>query len=278
MEKNKNMLREETIDFAIEVSDVCDEIKGCSIYVNQLLKSSSSIGANLHEAKYAQSRADFINKLEIALKESFETEYWLELIFRKNKINEITYKRLINKCGSIRRKLIASVTTVKNKSKDKMLTNNAQLQRKQENKKYDFVYELERFYKENPKFLYPSKALEEYRLREKGKKYSINQHCEALILAKLSNQQEWRRVAEKLSLVRNIFFDYDYKKILEHDEDYFIEQLKLIKCRSIVTNRDFHNLHQNIKMLLEIEKIYGSVDSFLLSEPAHKIVEKHLKW
>ena len=59
--------------------------------------------------------ADFINKLEIALKESFETEYWLELLHRKNKIDESTYKGLINKCGTIRRKLIASVTTAKNK-------------------------------------------------------------------------------------------------------------------------------------------------------------------
>ena len=115
MENSKNVLREETINFAIEVSDICDNIKGCSVYINQLLRCSSSIGANLHEAKYAQSKADFINKLEISLKESFETEYWLELLYRKNKIDEATYKGLINKCGTIRRKLIASVTTAKKK-------------------------------------------------------------------------------------------------------------------------------------------------------------------
>ena len=113
MEKNKNLLREESIDLAIKISDICDDIKGCSVYVNQLLRCSSSVGANLHEAKYAQSKADFVNKLEIALKESYETEYWLELLLRKNKIDEITYKNLINKCGTIRRKLIASVTTAK---------------------------------------------------------------------------------------------------------------------------------------------------------------------
>ena len=79
------------------------------------MRCSSSIGANLHEAKYAQSKADFISKLEIALKESFETEYWLELLFRKRKIDEITYKNLTNQCGTIRRKLIASVTTAKSK-------------------------------------------------------------------------------------------------------------------------------------------------------------------
>jgi len=113
--EQKNLLREETINFAIEISDICDNIKGCSVYINQLLRCSSSIGANLHEAKYAQSRADFINKLEIALKESFETEYWLELLARKNKINDSTYKSLINKCGTIRRKLIASVNTAKSR-------------------------------------------------------------------------------------------------------------------------------------------------------------------
>lgn len=117
MEKNKNLLREETIEFAIEVSDICDNITGSRIYVNQLIRSSSSIGANVHEAKYAQSKADFISKLEIALKESSETDYWLELIYRKQQLDEITYKNLKNKCGVIRRKLISSVTTAKNNSK-----------------------------------------------------------------------------------------------------------------------------------------------------------------
>ena len=109
----KNQLREESINFAIHVSDICDEIKGCPIYVNQLLRCSSSIGANIHEAKYAQSRADFIHKIEIALKESSETDYWLELLFRKGKLSDRQYTMLKNQCGMIRRKLIASVTTAK---------------------------------------------------------------------------------------------------------------------------------------------------------------------
>ena len=113
MAENKNQLREETINFAIMVSDACDGIKGCSVFVNQLLRSSSSIGANLHEARYAQSRADFISKLEIALKESSETDYWLELLFRKKKLTDEQYRNLRGFCGSIRRKLIASVTTAK---------------------------------------------------------------------------------------------------------------------------------------------------------------------
>ena len=113
MVQNKNQLREESIEFALAVSDICDNIKGCSVYINQLLRSSSSIGANIHEAKYAQSRADFIHKLEIALKESSETEYWIELIYRKQKFSENDYKKLKNDCGIIRRKLISSITTAK---------------------------------------------------------------------------------------------------------------------------------------------------------------------
>ena len=111
--ENKNQLRDESIDFAITVSDICDGIHGCSVFVNQLLRCSSSIGANIHEARYAQSRADFISKLEIALKESSETDYWLELLHRKEKLTAEQYHLLKNRCGTIRRKLIASVTTAK---------------------------------------------------------------------------------------------------------------------------------------------------------------------
>ena len=121
MNENKNQLRENAIELAIQISDLCDEIKGCSVYVNQIVRSSSSIGANIHEAKYAQSKADFINKLEISLKECSETEYWLELIFRKGKMDETTYKDLRNKCGSIRRRLIASITTAKENALGQMM-------------------------------------------------------------------------------------------------------------------------------------------------------------
>ena len=111
----KNQLREDCIEFAITVSDIADVIKGCSVYTTQVVRSSSSIGANLHEAKYAQSTADFISKLELSLKECFETEYWLELLFRKKKISEEQFHSLQNQCGSIRRRLIASITTTKHK-------------------------------------------------------------------------------------------------------------------------------------------------------------------
>ena len=113
MNDNKNMLREDAIDFAIEISDLCDEIKGCSVYTTQLIRASSSIGANIHESRYAESRADFVHKLEIALKECSETEYWIELLYRKNKFTDEQYKDFIKLAGSIRRRLIASITTAK---------------------------------------------------------------------------------------------------------------------------------------------------------------------
>ena len=93
---NKNILREDSISFAITISDLCENIEGCSVYKNQLIRSSSSVGANIHEAKYAQSRADFINKLEIALKEIAETEYWIELIFRKRAISQKDYLLILS--------------------------------------------------------------------------------------------------------------------------------------------------------------------------------------
>ena len=108
-------IKELAVELTVEITAICDGIKGRSVFVNQLLRSCSSIGANAHEAKYAQSKADFISKLEIALKESYETEYWIEILYKVNSIDELTYKDIIKKCGTIRRKLIASITTVKNK-------------------------------------------------------------------------------------------------------------------------------------------------------------------
>ena len=112
---NDKTIKELGIEFTVEITRICDSIKGRAVFVQQLLRSCSSIGANSHEAKYAQSRADFINKMEIALKECYETEYWLEILYKVDAIDENAYKKLTNQCGTIRRKLIASVTTAKSK-------------------------------------------------------------------------------------------------------------------------------------------------------------------
>lgn len=112
MEQNID-IRQLAITFAINVSDLCDTIVGCKIFTEQLVRSSSSIGANVSEAKYAQSNVDFINKLEVALKECYESDYWLELLYLKKRMTSDIYENLKNQCGVIRRKLISSVTTAK---------------------------------------------------------------------------------------------------------------------------------------------------------------------
>ena len=270
---NDKTIKESAVELTVEITAICDNIKGRSVFVNQLLRSCSSIGANSYEAKYAQSNADFINKMEIALKECFETEYWLEILFKVNSIDEIVYKNLINKCGTIRRKLIASVTTAKGKHFVKNRV--SQLNKPYiDPQKYGFIYELEDFFKKNNELLYSSLALKENRLRNSGKKYDINEHCKALILSKLSNRQKWQRIEQKLDKIQDIFFHYDHKKILECDENYFVTQIKNIKCGSQVTDRDFRNLHQNIRILIKIERQYGSIDAFFESAPAYQIVEK----
>ena len=113
-----SILREKARSFAKDIAYLCREIQAErkeTVLVNQLLRSATSIGANLHEAQCAQITNDFISKFEIAQKECYETEYWLELLFETESIDEIKYKKLQNDCGAIRRMLISSITTVKNK-------------------------------------------------------------------------------------------------------------------------------------------------------------------
>ena len=113
-----SVLREKAKQFAIDMVFLCREIKSShkdAVLVNQLLRSATSIGANLHEAQYAQSKNDFISKLEIAQKECYETEYWLELLFETDCIEEEKNKKKQKECGAIRRMLISSLKTVKSK-------------------------------------------------------------------------------------------------------------------------------------------------------------------
>lgn len=116
MYDSKKYYGEMAIQFALDVSNVCEGISGCRAYVDQLIRSSSSIGANLFEARYAQSNADFVHKLEISLKECYESEFWLELLFRKGKINKECFATLNETRGKLQRKLISSISTVKKKS------------------------------------------------------------------------------------------------------------------------------------------------------------------
>lgn len=111
-----SVLRDKTKDFAIKIINLMREIREDKkevVITGQLLRSGTSIGANVREAHYAQGSLDFINKLEIALKECFESEYWLELLFETGYIEEQVYKKLLNECGVIRLMLIKSCKTMK---------------------------------------------------------------------------------------------------------------------------------------------------------------------
>ena len=114
----ESVMRDKAKCFAKAMVVLCRDIKVNykeTVLTKQLLRSSTSIGANLHEAQYAQGTKDFISKFEIALKECYETEYWLELLYETGYIPEEQYKPLQNDCGAIRRMLIASINTVKAK-------------------------------------------------------------------------------------------------------------------------------------------------------------------
>ena len=109
-------LRTRTKTLALHIINVCDEIdtrKGRGVLVNQIVRSATSIGANIHEANYASSKADFINKFQIALKECYETDYWLGLFKDTNMITIREYDEMFAQCSKIRKLLIASITTAK---------------------------------------------------------------------------------------------------------------------------------------------------------------------
>ena len=102
--------------FALHVISVCDGIdsrKGRGVLINQITKSATSIGANLHEANYGSSKQDFINKLQIALKECIETEYWIEMLGGCGAIMDETARDLLSECGVIHRMLVKSINTAK---------------------------------------------------------------------------------------------------------------------------------------------------------------------
>ena len=111
-----NLILDLSMQFAIDIVNLCESLKGKNSLTNQLLRSGTSIGANIHEGNYASSKADFVAKFQIALKECYETEYWLKLFAKTNIISEQAYNKLINDSGRIRRILISSINTAKSNS------------------------------------------------------------------------------------------------------------------------------------------------------------------
>ena len=112
----ENKLADMSTEFAVKILYLTDGIKGHYSLANQLERSGTSIGANIREAKYAHSKADFVAKLQISLKECYETEYWIEIAQKANIIPDDVAKSVIHDCGSIRRILITSINTAKEKN------------------------------------------------------------------------------------------------------------------------------------------------------------------
>ena len=99
--------------FALEIIKVCNYVKQSkkeTVLTNQLIRSGTSVGANIREAFYGHGRADFIAKLQIALKECSESEYWLELLIESGYYEE---KTLLDQCIEIKKLRISSINTAK---------------------------------------------------------------------------------------------------------------------------------------------------------------------
>lgn len=105
----------QSMDFAVSVINLVKYLKENKEHIisNQIGRSGTSIGANIRESQYAHGKADFIAKLQIALKEANETGYWLELLLKTNYISENQFKELDKICTGLRAMLVASINTAK---------------------------------------------------------------------------------------------------------------------------------------------------------------------
>ena len=116
----ENILIDKSIAFAsriIKLYQYLIRTKKESIISKQIVRSGTSIGANINEANYGQSKADFVSKMHIALKETAETEYWLKLLTMSEYITEDMGQSLLKDCLEIKRMLIASISTAKENAK-----------------------------------------------------------------------------------------------------------------------------------------------------------------
>ena len=122
---SKSILLDKSKEFAVETVKLCRRVareKHEFNMTDQLIRSATSVGANVHESKYAQSAADFVNKLKVALKECYESEYWLEVLVKTDIISDEEYRSGTAMCSALRRMLISSVNTTEKHQTDKKST------------------------------------------------------------------------------------------------------------------------------------------------------------
>ena len=112
-----NSIQEKSFRFAVRIVKLCRYLqteKSEYILSKQLLRSGTSIGANVSESQQAQSRPDFVNKLNIALKEASETEYWLRLLHETDYLNNAYFDSIFTDCNEVKSLLVAIVKSSKN--------------------------------------------------------------------------------------------------------------------------------------------------------------------
>ena len=107
---------QKSFQFAVRTVNLCKHLRSAKkeyTLSKQLLRSGTSIGANISEAQQAQSKADFVSKLSIALKETTETKYWIRLLYATDYLSEQEYRSIFSDCVEIEKMLVASVKTAK---------------------------------------------------------------------------------------------------------------------------------------------------------------------
>ena len=113
----ESILRNKSKIFAKEIVYLCRKLKNSHVeyvLINQLLRSGTSIGANIHEAQYAHGKKDFLYKLEISLKECNETDYWIELLYETKSLSDGDFKKTQSEITELRRMLVSSINTINN--------------------------------------------------------------------------------------------------------------------------------------------------------------------
>ena len=109
--------------------------------------------------------------------------------------------------------------------------------------------------------------------RKAGKQFSFEEHIAALVYAQLTNQTKWNRIVPHLAEIDALFFHYDPLEIKKHSCSYFADGIFALKCGNISTKAQMNSLHKNIATMEAIAKEYGSMDAFVTSAPAQRIVE-----
>ena len=114
--KEQNVVKDKSFEFAIRIINLYKHLTGSKqefVISKQLLRSGTSIGANICEAEQAQSTADFLSKISISLKESCESDYWIRLLHRTDYISEQEYQSIIADCKELTKLLTSIIKSIK---------------------------------------------------------------------------------------------------------------------------------------------------------------------